>query len=182
MIATEPRVNTMVFTPSIDAIEEFKVQTSSYSAEYGQNNGAIVQIAMKSGTNRLRGTIYEFLRNDKFAAEDYFLNFQLPPGSPRRPKNVLRRNQFGAFFGGPVSIPGLYDGKDRTFWSFNYEGRRETRDPGSSGRQPAAGPDGLLRRRLLAGGMAPGISLVDHYWGRISIHRSATESLERLFP
>jgi len=114
VIATEPRVNTMVFTPSIDAIEEFKVQTSSYSAEYGQNNGAIVQIAMKSGTNNLHGSAYEFLRNDRFAARDYFL-------SPTAPKNVLRRNQFGVFVSGPVF-------KDKTFWSFNYEGRRETRE------------------------------------------------------
>ena len=127
VIATEPRVNTMVFSPSIDAIEEFRVQTSSYSAEYGQNNGAIVQIALKSGTNRFRGTVYEFLRNDKFAAKDYFLNFQQPPGSREAPKNVLRRNQFGAFVSGPVWLPG-YSGKDRTFWSFNYEGRRETRE------------------------------------------------------
>ncbi|MCC6858905.1 MAG: TonB-dependent receptor [Bryobacterales bacterium] len=128
VIATEPRVNTTVFTPSIDAIEEFKVQTSSYSAEYGQNNGAIVQIALKSGTNQLRGTLFEFLRNDKLAATDYFLNFQVPQGSKLSEKNRLRRNQFGFFLGGPVTIPKVYDGKDRTFWSFTYEGRRETRE------------------------------------------------------
>lgn len=120
VIATEPRVNTMVFSPSIDAIEEFKVQTSSYSAEYGQNNGAIIQIALKSGTNRFRGTAYDFLRNDRFAARDYFLE-------PTAPKNVLRRHQFGIFLSGPVMLP-KYHGKDRTFWSFNYEGRRETRE------------------------------------------------------
>jgi hypothetical protein len=126
VIATEPRINTMVFTPSIDAIEEFKVQTSSYSAEYGQNNGAIIQIALKSGTNRFRGTVYEFVRNDAFDASDYFLNFQLPPGAARSPKNRLRRNQFGIFTSGPVHVPKLYQGRDKTFWSFNYEGRRET--------------------------------------------------------
>ncbi len=126
VIATEPRINTMVFSPSIDAIEEFKVQTSSYSAEYGQNNGAIVQIALKSGTNRLRGTLYEFVRNDVFDASDYFLNFQLPATAQRSPKNRLRRNQFGVFTSGPVYLPKLYNGRDRTFWSFNYEGRRET--------------------------------------------------------
>lgn len=114
VIATEPRVNTMVFSPSIDAIEEFKVQTSSYSAEYGQNNGAIVQVAMKTGTNKLRGTVYEFNRDSKLAARDYFL-------APGAKKNVIRRNQFGAFVSGPVF-------KDRTFWSFNYEGRRETQE------------------------------------------------------
>jgi len=128
VIATEPRVNTAAFSPSIDALEEFKVQTSSYSAEYGQNSGAIMQMVVKSGTNQLHGTFYEFLRNDKFAAKDYFLNFQQPAGSRLSPKNVLRRNQFGAFLGGPVLFPKLFNGKDRTFWSFNYEGRRETRE------------------------------------------------------
>ncbi len=120
------QVNVMVFTPSVDAIEEFKVQTSSYSAEYGQNSGAHVQISLKAGTNRLRGTFYEFLRNDKLAAEDYFLNFGLPAGTARREKNALRRNQFGGFLSGPVWLPKLYDGRNRTFWSFNYEGLRET--------------------------------------------------------
>ncbi len=128
VIATEPRINTMVFSPSIDAIEEFKVQTSSYSAEYGQNNGAIVQIALKTGTNRLRGTLYEFVRNDAFDAKDYFLNFQVPAGTRLAPKNRLRRNQFGVFTSGPVYAPKVYDGRDKTFWSFNYEGRRETQE------------------------------------------------------
>jgi hypothetical protein len=128
VIATEPRVNTAAFSPSIDALEEFKVQTSSYSAEYGQNSGAIIQMVVKAGTNRFRGTFWEFLRNDKLAAKDYFLNFQQPAGSRQAQKNVLRRNQFGTFLGGPVLIPKLYNGRDRTFWSFNYEGRRETRE------------------------------------------------------
>ena len=126
VIATEPRINTMVFSPSIDAIEEFKVQTSSYSAEYGQNNGAIIQIALKSGTNRFHGTAYEFLRNDAFDAKDYFLNFQVPAGTRLSPKNRLRRNQYGAFLSGPVKLPKIYNGHDRTFWSFNFEGRKET--------------------------------------------------------
>lgn len=128
VIATEPRVNTAAFSPSIDALEEFKVQTSSYSAEYGQNNGAIMQMVVKAGTNNLHGTFWEFLRNDKLAAKDYFLNFQLPPGAREGSKSVLRRNQFGAFVSGPVILPKIYNGKDKTFWSFNYEGRRETRE------------------------------------------------------
>ncbi len=118
VVATEARVNTMVFSPSIDAIEELKVQTSSYSAEYGQNNGAIVQISMKSGTNKLHGTLFEFLRNDKTSATNYFQNFQLPVGSILTPKSILRRNQFGSFVSGPLR-------KDHTFWAVNFEGRRE---------------------------------------------------------
>src|SRR2546425_3174916 len=127
VIASEPLVNTVYLTPSIDAIEEVKVQTGSYSAEYGMNNGANVQVALKSGTNEFHGTIYEFLRNDAADAKDYFLNFQLPPGTPLQKKNRLRRNQFGAWLSGPVLLPG-YKGKDRTFWSFNYEGTRETQE------------------------------------------------------
>ena len=123
--AKEPKYNTMVFSPSIEAIEEFKVQTSSYSAEYGLNGGAIVQISMKSGGNDLHGTLFEFLRNDKLDAEDYFLNFENPAGSARLPKDRLRRNQFGAVLSGPVTLP-LYNGRNRTFWAFDYEGRRET--------------------------------------------------------
>ncbi len=125
---TGAQVNMVAFTPSVDAIEEFKVQTSSYSAEYGQNSGAVVQIAMKSGTNQFRGALYEFLRSDKLAASDYFLNFQLPAGVRPGEKNRLRRNQFGAFFSGPVFLPRAYNGKNRTFWSFNFEGMRETRE------------------------------------------------------
>jgi hypothetical protein len=127
VVATEPLVNQVMFNPSIDAIEEVKVQTGSYSAEYGQNNGANVQIALKSGTNEFHGSFYEFLRNDKMDARDYFLNFQVPAGTPLRDKNRLRRNQFGTWLAGPVLLPG-YKGKDRTFWSFNYEGTRETQD------------------------------------------------------
>jgi len=125
VVATEPLVNQLMFNPSIDAIEEVKVATGSYSAEYGMNNGANVQIALKSGTNEFHGTFYEFLRNDKMDAKDYFLNFQVPPGTPLRQKNRLRRNQFGSWLAGPVLLPG-YKGKDRTFWSFNFEGTRET--------------------------------------------------------
>ena len=127
VVATEPLVNQVMFNPSIDAIEEVKVQTGSYSAEYGQNNGANVQIALKSGTNTFHGSFFEFLRNDVLDAKDYFLNFQVPVGTPLRSKNRLRRNQFGAWLAGPVMLPG-YKGKDRTFWSFNFEGTRETQE------------------------------------------------------
>jgi hypothetical protein len=127
VVATEPLVNQVMFNPSIDAIEEVKVHTGSYSAEYGQNNGANVQIALKSGTNDFHGTFYDFLRNDKLDARDYFLNFQVPAGTPLRTKNRLRRNQFGTWLAGPVLLPG-YHGRDRTFWSFNFEGTRETQE------------------------------------------------------
>jgi len=122
----EPRYNRMTLQPSIDAIEEFKVQTATYSAEYGFSGGAQIQISMKSGTNALHGSAYDFLRNDALDAEDYFLNYNLAPGAKPNPKNPLHRNVFGVYLGGPVYIPKIYNGKNRTFFSYNYEGRHES--------------------------------------------------------
>jgi Carboxypeptidase regulatory-like domain/TonB-dependent Receptor Plug Domain len=127
VIASDPLVNTVYLNPSIDAIEEIKIQTGSYSAEYGMNNGANVQVALKSGTNTFHGSFFEFLRNDAADAKDYFLNFQVPAGTQLQPKNRLRRNQYGFWLAGPVLLP-IYKGKDRTFWSFNYEGTHQTQE------------------------------------------------------
>jgi hypothetical protein len=126
VVVTENLVNQVMFNPSIDAIEEVKIQTGSVSAEYGQNNGAVVQIALKSGTNEFHGTFFNFMRNNILDARDYFLNFELPAGTPLRDKNALRRNQFGTWLAGPVILPG-YNGKDRTFWStMKASGRRSS--------------------------------------------------------
>ncbi|MBI4905848.1 MAG: carboxypeptidase regulatory-like domain-containing protein [Acidobacteria bacterium] len=122
--AKDPRVHTMDFVPSIEAIEEFKIQTNAYTAEYGFGGGAQVTVTMKSGTNSFHGTFFDFLRNDSFDAENYFLNFELASGTARLKKNTLRQNQFGFVMSGPVLIPKIYNGKNRTFWAFNYEARR----------------------------------------------------------
>ena len=122
--AKDPRIHVTNFVPSIEAIEEFKIQTNAYSAEYGFGGGAQVTITMKSGTNALHGTFFDFLRNDLFDAENYFLNFELAPGTTRLKKNTLRQNQFGFVLSGPVVIPKAYNGKNKTFWAFNYEARR----------------------------------------------------------
>jgi hypothetical protein len=103
----------MLFSPSIEAIEEFKIQSAVYSAEYGMNSGAQMNVAIKSGTNQLHGSLFEFVRNDLFDARGFFL----PPDAD---KNRLRRNQFGGVASGPVV-------RDRSFWLANYEGRREIR-------------------------------------------------------
>ena len=95
VIATEPRVNTMTFTPSIEAIEEFKIQSAVYSAEFGMNSGAQISVAIKSGTNSFHGTAYEFIRNDKLDARGFFL-----PTTQK--KNKLRRNEFGGVASGPI--------------------------------------------------------------------------------
>ncbi|MBK5293199.1 MAG: carboxypeptidase regulatory-like domain-containing protein [Acidobacteriia bacterium] len=122
--AKDPRIHQTNFVPSIEAIEEFKIQTNAYSAEYGFGGGAQVTITMKSGTNNLHGTFFDFLRNDIFDAENYFLNFELAPTATRAKKNTLRQNQYGFVLSGPVVIPKLYNGKNKTFWAFNYEARR----------------------------------------------------------
>jgi hypothetical protein len=122
--AKDPRIHIANFVPSIEAIEEFKIQTNAYSAEYGFGGGAQVTITMKSGTNDLHGTFFNFLRNDIFDAENYFLNFELAPGQTRAKKNTLRQNQFGFVMSGPVLIPKVYNGKNKTFWAFNWESRR----------------------------------------------------------
>jgi hypothetical protein len=106
-----------VIQPPIDALEEFKVQTNAYSAEFGRGNGAIVNAVLKSGKNKLHGSLWEFLRNEKLDSKNYFdsRTGRTPP---------YKRNQFGGTIGGPVYIPGLYNGKDRTFFFFDYEGLR----------------------------------------------------------
>jgi hypothetical protein len=101
--------------PSLDDIQEFRVQTSNYSAEFGGNSGAIINIATRRGTNAIHGTLFEFLRNQDFDARNYF--------STR--VSLLKRNQFGAVVGGPLTIPKLYSGHDRTFWLMSYEGTRQ---------------------------------------------------------
>lgn len=122
--AKDPRIHVTNFVPSIEALEEFRIQTNAYSAEYGFGGGAQVTITMKSGTNQLHGTFFDFLRNDVFDAENYFLNFELAPGATRLKKNTLRQNQFGFVLSGPVVFPKVYNGRNKTFWAVNYEARR----------------------------------------------------------
>lgn len=98
--------------PFPDALQEFSVQTSNYSARYGQNAGGVVNIVTKSGTNQGHGALFDFTRNSVFNARNFF--------APDRDK--LKRNQFGGTFGGPVSIPHLYNGKDRTFFFVGSQG------------------------------------------------------------
>ena len=102
--------------PSIDAIQEFKVQTNTYAAEYGRAMGSVVNLTTKSGTNDLHGTAFEFLRNEKLDAKNFFD----PPG----PKPPFKRNQYGFALGGPVLIPHLFNGRNRAFFFTDYEGTK----------------------------------------------------------
>jgi outer membrane receptor protein involved in Fe transport len=111
--------NSYVANPNPDAIEEFRVLESNYSAEYGRNAGGIVSVVTKSGTNSLHGTAYDYLRNTDLDANDFFSN---EIGAPR---NVLKRNQFGGTIGGPIIIPKLLDGRNKLFFFFAYQGQRQ---------------------------------------------------------
>ena len=104
--------------PPPDAIQEFKVQTSNFSAEFGRAGGAVVNATIKPGTNQLHGSAWEFLRNDKLDAADFFQNVNGVK------KGELRQNQFGFSIGGPIVIPHVYNGHNRTFFFGDYEGTR----------------------------------------------------------
>ncbi|HYE75870.1 MAG TPA: TonB-dependent receptor [Blastocatellia bacterium] len=99
---------------SIDALQEFNVMQSPYSAEFS-NAGGFLNATTKAGTNNYHGNLFEFLRNDKLDARNFFA----------REREILKRNQFGGTFGGPVTIPKVYDGENRTFFFVSYEAMRE---------------------------------------------------------
>ncbi len=100
--------------PFPDALQEFSVQTSNYGAQYGNNAGGVVNIITKSGTNDLHGDLFEFNRNSVFNARNFF----------SATRDQLKRNQFGGTAGGPLVIPHVYSGKNKTFWFFGYQGTR----------------------------------------------------------
>ena len=123
--------------PVLDGIQEFKVQQHNDSAEYGGAPGGVINVATKSGTNALHGTGWEFVRNDKFDARDPFADSQRSSPAP------FRQNEFGGSVGGPVEIPKIYNGKNRTWFFFDYEGWRYRHPAQGYYRVPT--PGGTLR-------------------------------------
>ena len=97
--------------PAVDSLAEFKLQTRDYDVEYGRSAGGVINASIKSGTNEVHGDVYEFIRNDKLDANDYFLN------RAGQPRSAFRQNQFGGTLGGPIR-------KNRVFIFGNYEGTR----------------------------------------------------------
>src|SRR3954464_2072702 len=106
----------LIFFPPVDAIQEFKVQTSAAPAGYGGGQG-VINVSFRSGSNNYHGTAYEFVRNSAFDAKNFFdpANKPIPP---------FRLNQFGANIGGPVVIPHVFNGRDKLFFFADYEGKR----------------------------------------------------------
>ncbi|HEX6504366.1 MAG TPA: carboxypeptidase regulatory-like domain-containing protein [Terriglobales bacterium] len=112
--------STLNVYPSLDAIAEFRVLTSNYGAQYGRNGSGTVEVETKSGTNTFHGDVYEFNRNDKFNARNYF---NRPPDS----KAGYKKNDYGYTIGGPIYIPGVYNtDKQKTFFFWSQEWRKES--------------------------------------------------------
>jgi hypothetical protein len=114
--------------PPINSIQEFKMQTAGYSAEYGRLAGGVMNTVLKSGGNQFHGGLFEFWRNDLLDARNFF--------AVNKPK--LRRNQFGADLSGPVFLPKLYNGRDRTFFMFSWESYRQITGEARRSRVPSA--------------------------------------------
>jgi hypothetical protein len=147
---------------SVDDLQEFKVQTSTYSSEYGRQPGGQVSIVTRSGTNQFHGTLFDYLRNDALDANDWFAD---RAGQAKPPE---KQNDFGGTIGGPVSIPPVYGGRDRTFFFFSYEGLRlrlpeftltnvpteALRQQASSGIQPILNAFPLPNGKALGNGFA----------------------------
>ena len=118
--------NVTTFLPPLNSIQEFRIDNSTISAEYGRNSGAIVNIATRSGTNDFHGELFEYFRNDAFDARNFF-------DFTSRKAHPFKRSQFGGSVGGPVFLPRfgetddpfLYRGRDRTFFYFSYERLRQ---------------------------------------------------------
>jgi hypothetical protein len=109
----------VIYVPSPDNVQEFKVQQNTFSAQYGWSTGNVINVVTKSGGSQLHGDAYDYLRNAALDANNYFNNLN------GLSKPVSHRNQFGVALGGPVYIPGIYKQRDKTFFFFNYEGHRD---------------------------------------------------------
>ncbi len=111
--------NNLLIRPEIDAIQEFQILTATFSAEYGSTGGGIVSIQLKSGGNQFHASLFEFLRNDKLDANNFFANdVPLASGQTSAPREELQRNQFGGTLGGPIV-------RDKTFFFVDYQGSRQ---------------------------------------------------------
>lgn len=167
---TDVNFNTYIVLPSVDALQEFKVQHGIFPAEFGRATSQI-NVSTKSGGNDFHGAFFGFLRDDKFDAKPYAFTATPPAEQP------FRLKQFGGTLSGPVWLPGIYKGKDRLFFMANYEGLREDRTVQGLYSVPTAamrngdfsalsslifdpntrvrGPDGIIRAQPFPGNVIP---------------------------
>ena len=111
-------LTTLAASPSVDSVQEFRIQTNNFAAEYGRSGAGMITIVTKSGTNQVHGTAFEFLRNSTLDSNNFFAN------RAGIPLTSFKRNQFGGSFSGPVVLPKVYNGHSRTFFFVDYEGLR----------------------------------------------------------
>ncbi len=110
------RMDAVSFSPSPDAVQEMRAQTNAFDAEYGHSGAAFINVTTRGGTNQFHGTVYDYLRNNFLNANDFFSN------RSGLSKAEYHQDDYGGSIGGPLSIPKVYKGHDRTFFFFNYEG------------------------------------------------------------
>lgn len=123
---TDINFNLYIMLPSVEALQEFKVQTGIYPAEFGRGAGQI-NVSTKGGSNQYHGSLFEFLRNDKLDARPYFFKDPESPNQTAPLKAPYRQNQYGGTLSGPVRIPKLFDGRNRLFFMANFEGFKSRR-------------------------------------------------------
>ena len=109
----------VTYNPNPDTVAEFRILMNNYTAEYGRTGGGIVSVVTKSGSNQVHGSLFEYLRNQDFNANDFFANLT---GAP---VPVLKRNQFGGTLGGPIVIPKVLHGRDKYFFFFGWQSQRQ---------------------------------------------------------
>ncbi len=110
----------VAYIPPAGVVEEFKIQTATFDAANGFASGAVINVSLKSGTNRLHGQFYEFFQNEKTNANSFFNNLS------NQKRALVRQNRFGASASGPVYLPKVYDGRNKSFWMYGYEGIKDT--------------------------------------------------------
>jgi len=185
---TDPNFNTYVIFPSAEALQEFKVQTGVYPAEFGRG-ATQINVSTKGGGNNFHGSMYEFLRNEKMDARNYLFG---GVGAVERKKDPFKWNQFGFVLSGPVVIPKLFNGRNKLFFMTNYEWFRQRRDVIGQFTLPTASnfagdfnsainTNGIYdpRTRVIANGVVTGASLFPN--NTIPASRLASTS-QRLLP
>ncbi len=145
MSDTSIAVGTYSATPPLDSIQEFRMETGVYDAKFGNQAGAQINMVTKSGTNQFHGTFYEYFRNSRLDARNFFEPF-VPP---------FHRNQFGTSVGGPIVLPHVYDGHDQTFFFLNYEGLRDLHSFFTKAHVPDLAERAGDLSELLPGGTCP---------------------------